>query len=418
MENSATVLLFEVGIAVLGNENELIFKRTFDEPVTAYHSIQKGSSQFVAEVIPFLKDYQNVNVNSNYLVELFSKENINLTLMSQGEQDEFNRTKLHLMTKFSFSTDVDDSISKLRQFATEYSSLKVKETSERLDLHIVQAVNALDEIDEIINTIGTRMREWYGLHFPELDNLIQNIDTYAYIVKNSKSRTEITKEMLLATDLQENKAEIIIDIASKSRGGQISQESQPILTDISSRVIELSALRDNLAKMIESSMEVLAPNLKNMLTAVIGARLISRAGSLPRLAVLPASTIQILGAEKALFRSLKTGSSPPKHGLLFQHPLIHSAPKWQRGKIARALSAKIAIAARIDEYRHATIDNSILENLQKRIEVIQKVYAEPPIGNKKSTHSGISRQYGAKKTNRKYRKFGKKMKGKKRRNFV
>lgn len=418
MESSATVLLFEVGIAVLGNENELIFKRTFDEPVFAYDSIQKGSSQFLSEVIRFLKDYQNINVNSNYLMGLFSRENMNVTLMSQGDQDEFNRTKLQLMTKFSFSKDLEDSVSKLRHFATEYSSFKVKETSGRLDLHIIQAVNALDEIDEIINTIGTRMREWYGLHFPELDNLIQNIDTYAYIVKNSRSRTEITKGMLLESDLQENKAEIIIDFASKSKGGEISEESQAILKDISSRVLELSTLRANLARMIESSMEILAPNLKKMLTAVIGARLISRAGSLPRLAVLPASTIQILGAEKALFRALKTGSSPPKHGLLFQHPLIHSAPKWQRGKIARALSAKIAIAARIDEYRHATIDNSILENLQKRIEVIQKVYAEPPIGNRNSAPSRISRHYGAKKINRKYHKFRKKMKGKKRKNFA
>ena len=313
---------------------------------------------------------------------------------------------------------LEDSIFKLRQFATEFSSFKVKESSGRLDLHIIQAVNALDEIDEIINTIGTRMREWYGLHFPELDNLIQNITTYAYIVKNSKSRTEITKEMLLATDLQEKKADIIIDFASKSKGGEITEESQSILKDISSRVIELSHLRTNLSSMIESSMEILAPNLKNMLTAVIGARLISRAGSLPRLAVLPASTIQILGAEKALFRALKTGSSPPKHGLLFQHPLIHSAPKWQRGKIARALAAKIAIAARIDEYRHAEIDNSILENLNKRIELIQKIYAEPPVVTRKPPNFGVSRYYSNKKSDRKSRKFSKKMRGKKRRNLA
>ena len=273
MESSATVLLFEVGIAVLGNNNELVFKMAFDEPVLAYHSIQKGSKQHVAEVVQFLKDYQKVIVNSNHLVGLFSRENMNVTLMSQSEQDEINRTKLELMSRFSFSADLEDSIFKLRQFATEFSSFKVKESSGRLDLHIIQAVNALDEIDEIINTIGTRMREWYGLHFPELDNLIQNITTYAYIVKNSKSRTEITKEMLLATDLQEKKADIIIDFASKSKGGEITEESQSILKDISSRVIELSHLRTNLSSMIESSMEILAPNLKNMLTAVIGAEI-------------------------------------------------------------------------------------------------------------------------------------------------
>ena len=107
-------------------------------------------------------------------------------------------------------------------------------------------------------------------------------------------------------------------------------------------MIELSKLREALSEMIETVMEDIAPNIKKMLTPVIAARLIARAGSLRKLAFLPASTIQILGAEKALFRALKTGARPPKHGLLFQHPAVHSAPKWQRGRIARALASKIA----------------------------------------------------------------------------
>jgi nucleolar protein 56 len=127
-------------------------------------------------------------------------------------------------------------------------------------------------------------------------------------------------------------------------------------------------------------MEILAPNLKNILTAIIGARLIAKAGSLLRLAQMPSSTIQIIGAEKALFRALKTGTRPPKHGLIFQHPSVNSAPKWQRGKIARALSAKIAIAVRIDVYRKGGLDHSLLDKLTKRIETIQKIYHEPPKG--------------------------------------
>jgi len=142
-------------------------------------------------------------------------------------------------------------------------------------------------------------------------------------------------------------------------------------------VIKLSELRTNLSNTIENLMEILAPNLKNMLTAIIGARLIAKAGSLLKLAQLPSSTIQIIGAEKALFRALKTGTRPPKHGLLFQHPSINSAPKWQRGKIARALASKIAIAVRIDVYRKGALDKSLLENLNRRIETIQKIYHEP-----------------------------------------
>ncbi|MEO9364117.1 MAG: ribonucleotide-diphosphate reductase subunit beta, partial [Nitrososphaera sp.] len=138
-----------------------------------------------------------------------------------------------------------------------------------------------------------------------------------------------------------------------------------------------SDLRRILSDHIEAAMEVVAPNVKELLTAAVGARLIAKAGSLARLAVLPASTIQVLGAEKALFRALKTGARPPKHGILFQHPLIHSAPKWQRGKIARAVASKVAIAARIDYYRHAGKDAQISEKLNTRLEEIREKYKEP-----------------------------------------
>jgi nucleolar protein 56 len=108
------------------------------------------------------------------------------------------------------------------------------------------------------------------------------------------------------------------------------------------------------------------------LTALVGARLVSKAGSLRRLAFSSASTIQVLGAEKALFRALKSGARPPKHGLLFQHPMVHSAPKWQRGKIARAVASKVAIAARIDMYRQSGKDESILNKLESRISKLRK----------------------------------------------
>ena len=123
----------------------------------------------------------------------------------------------------------------------------------------------------------------------------------------------------------------------------------------------------------------LAPNTKELLTATVGARMIAKAGSFTKFAHLPASTVQILGAEKALFRSLKTGARPPKHGLLFQHPLIHSAPRWQRGKIARTVASKVSIVARIDLYRHGERDYSILDKMNSRIAEIQEKYKNPPL---------------------------------------
>lgn len=373
------VILFEIGICALEDTN-LIYRKQFYNPEIEYSSIIQGEKNYISDLIPKLRNYDQVRVNNKNLIEILQQENIDVKLMSDSRQDEINQNKLDLIIKFGLSDDRDELAGILQKFAINLSSMKVKETSEKLDLHLVQAVNTLDEIDEIINTISTRIREWYGLHFPELDYLLQNIITYANIVRDAGSRENITKELLSQLEVPEKKIELIQQAISKSQGGDLTVESSESLKILASEVIKLSELRTNLSSTIENLMEILAPNLKNILTAIIGARLIAKAGSLLRLAQMPSSTIQIIGAEKALFRALKTGTRPPKHGLLFQHPSVNSAPKWQRGKIARALSSKIAIAVRIDVYRKGGLDNSLLDKLTKRIEMIQKIYHEPPKG--------------------------------------
>jgi nucleolar protein 56 len=373
------VILFEIGICALEDTN-LIYRKQFSNPEIEYTSIIQGEKNYISDLIPKLRNYDQVRVNNKNLIEVFQQENIDVKLMSDSRQDEINQNKLDLIIKFGLSDDRDELAGILQKFAINLSSMKVKETSEKLDLHLVQAVNTLDEIDEIINTISTRIREWYGLHFPELDYLLQNIITYDNIVRDAGSRENITKELLSQLEIPEKKIELIQQAISKSQGGDLTVESSESLKILASEVIKLSEFRTNLSTTIENLMEILAPNLKNILTAIIGARLIAKAGSLLRLAQMPSSTIQIIGAEKALFRALKTGTRPPKHGLIFQHPSVNSAPKWQRGKIARALSSKIAIAVRIDVYRKGALDNSLLDKLTKRIETIQKIYHEPPKG--------------------------------------
>ena len=373
------VILFEIGICALEDAN-LIYRKQFYNPEIEYSSIIQGEKNYISDLISKVRNYDQVRVNNKNLIEIFQHENIDVKLMSDSRQNEINQNKLDLIIKFGLSDDRDELAGILQKFAINLSSMKVKETSEKLDLHLVQAVNTLDEIDEIINTISTRIREWYGLHFPELDYLLQNIITYANIVRDAGSRENITKELLSQLEVPEKKIELIQQAISKSQGGDLTVESSESLKILASEVLKLSELRTNLSSTIENLMEILAPNLKNILTAIIGARLIAKAGSLLRLAQMPSSTIQIIGAEKALFRALKTGTRPPKHGLIFQHPSVNSAPKWQRGKIARALSSKLAIAVRIDVYRKGGLDNSLLDKLTKRIETIQKIYHEPPKG--------------------------------------
>jgi len=147
---------------------------------------------------------------------------------------------------------------------------------------------------------------------------------------------------------------------------------------LSKDVLSLYELRKGMEKYVDATMESVAPNTRAVAGALLGARLISIAGSLKNLAMRPASTIQVLGAEKALFRSLKTGARPPKHGLIFQHALLHDAKRWQRGKIARALAGKITIAVRTDAFNGKFVGDSLKKAVEKRLEEIKRKYKDPP----------------------------------------
>ena len=153
-------------------------------------------------------------------------------------------------------------------------------------------------------------------------------------------------------------------------------------------VLELYHVRQTLENYVESVMQDVAPNTKKIAGALLGGRLIALAGGLMNLAKLPASTMQVLGAEKALFRSLKTKARPPKHGIIFQHPLIHDGKRWQRGKIARALAGKLTIAARVDAFKGNYVGDDLLADLNKRVEEVIERYpnAPPPPPPEKREH--------------------------------
>jgi nucleolar protein 56 len=379
MSGTCSLLMLELGLAVFDEDENLVVSKKFEDPIKAFGTLKNGESpDELNYVLDGLANFHSVAVNNELLRSLLMQFGFESFVMSQQRQNEIQGAKPTLIVKSGLAKDEVEASLELRDFAIRYSSNKVKEGSEKVDLHIVQAINALDEIDKIINVLGSRMREWYGLHFPELDNLLQSLNIYAEIVKNAGLRKNITKKILEVTGIQEKKMEIILDIAARSKGGEITEKNLTIVKKIADAVLFQSELRMTLTDHIEKEMEAVAPNIKRLLTSSVGARVIAKAGSLSRLAALPASTIQVLGAEKALFRALKTGTRPPKHGILFQHPLVHSAPIWQRGKIARAIASKVAIAARIDFYRHSgTADSSIADRLDKRIAEIQKKYKEP-----------------------------------------
>jgi nucleolar protein 56 len=376
--NSCSVVLLELGVAAFDQSGSLVASKKFDNSIRSYRLLKSGATP--DEIRPFiekLRPFDPVTTNDASVASVLRQAGLNSQLMPEDQQLSIQSSKPDFIVKAGFANNDQDAMQFLREFAINLSSSRVKEASERLDLHIIQSINGLDELDKIINTVGARMREWYGLHFPELDNLVQSLVAYADIVSRAGLRENITAEILQSAGMQDKKVEIMLDGAKRSRGGDMTPENLAIVKRLADQIIAQSDLRRVLADHIEVAMETVAPNVKELLTASVGARIIAKAGSLARLAMLPASTIQVLGAEKALFRALKTGARPPKHGILFQHPLIHSAPKWQRGKIARAIASKVAIAARIDYYRHAGKDSSIQDRLNTRLTEIREKYKEP-----------------------------------------
>ena len=269
-------------------------------------------------------------------------------------------------------------IEALRQKSIAAAEAAIREASSRPDLHLVQAIQALDDTDKYLNITATRVSEWYGLHFPELTQMVQDNVALCKIVSDIGGRGSITADNIGGRGFTEKKVQAILEAKERSKGGSISEGDLGRVKTLASLAVQLGSIRDSLNGYVESQMKKVAPNVADVAGATIGARLMAKAGGLDRLAIMPASTIQILGAEKALFRSLRTGARPPKHGILFQHQAVHTAPKWQRGKIARTLANKIAIAARVDYYRGSE-DISIKEGLDKRLASIKERYKDPPV---------------------------------------
>lgn len=280
--------------------------------------------------------------------------------------------------KSGFVRDADDFNVWMRNVAMETTKLRVKGAVEKRDLVVAQAIQTLDELDKTINMLMARVREWYGIHFPELDRLLEKHETYARLVVELGSKDNFSLENLEKQDIPKAKAEGISKVAEKSMGADLEETDLKQIQSLCKDLLSMYKLRESLEKYMDSTMSEVAHNISHLLGSLLGARLIAVAGGLINLAKRPASTIQVLGAEKALFRSLKTGSRPPKHGMIFQHTLLHDAKRWQRGKIARALAGKVAIAARADAFGGRYIGDELKADLDKRIEEIRQKYDQPP----------------------------------------
>ena len=369
-----SVMLTELGIVVF-EEQKFVKSFPFSVPAEDYVFAKKGKSR-LSELVRFLQEEGfDVLVNDVGLQDLLKKKSIESQMMSQAKLEDIQLTKPQILVDAGLADNYYDAIQKLREFAIQLSSSKVTEVSSSPDLHIIQCINTLDYTDKIINGMSSRLREWYGLHFPELDNIIDSINGYAQIVVAGK-RDGMSDDVFVDAGFPDSKVQMLSLVKQKSRGGDITEENLQIVQNLAKNILALFDLRNDLEKQVDEQMEKVAPNLSAVLGTAVGARILAKAGSLAKMGTMPASTIQVLGAEKALFRALKTGSNPPKHGILFQHAVVHAAPRWQRGKIARAIAAKAAIASRVDVHG-AGLNTTLLEKLNIRVKEIEEKFSKP-----------------------------------------
>ncbi len=348
-----TFILDERGII-----DKILFPRDLDEIVERLIMLRSGDILDEEKKLREQYSDQEIIVYEKRLLKL---ENVKL---SEGYPDIFLNDKF---AEYGFSKDF------LQKCIMEYSRRLTSEQAAR-DRYISQTISALDDIIKIINLLAERLREWYSVHFPELSSDIEDHEEFAKIVYEYGDYETI-----------KNNLEKFRDIVSS--GAPISEEDIEMIKTFAKHLLDTIELRKNLQDYLESLMKDVAPNLTHLVGAPLAARLIAQAGGLEKLARLPASTIQVLGAEKALFRHLRKGSRPPKHGIIFVHPYIHSSPRWQRGKIARALATKIAIAARADAYTKQFIGEKLKEDFEKRVAEIKEKYRNPPPRPKRERRS-------------------------------
>jgi len=253
------------------------------------------------------------------------------------------------------------------------SRYKLKFSPDKVDTMIVQAISLLDDMDKELNIYSMRVREWYGWHFPELGKIVTDNLLYARLVRHLGVRDNIST-VDLDTVLPEDLVNPVKEAAQISMGTEVSGEDIEHVIELCNQVVQITEYREQLDEYLKTRMMAIAPNLTEMVGVLIGARLIARAGSLMNLAKYPASTVQILGAEKALFSALKKKQATPKYGLLYHASLVGQASTKNKGKISRVLAAKTSLAVRVDalgESDHVTLGLSARAAVEHRLKQLE-----------------------------------------------
>lgn len=382
----AIIIQFPFGVVAFDEKNQIVARYMFPKkPQAAAQTIAKlESGKLSDQITNLITQLQSAGYDTYaFDSQAFADEtkrtlNIAVEVARPKETEQIHSRREQIAVETGFVKDAAELNLWTRNVSMELAKVQVKGATEKRDLIAGQAIQTLDDLDRTLNLFMGRLREWYGVHFPELDRLVEKHETYARLVMNLGQKENFTVGALEEEDLPKNKTEQIGNIAQSSMGADITEVDLLQIQALSKYILDMYKLRESMEGYMEKTMDEVAPNTKAIVGSLLGARLISIAGGLRNLAMRPASTMQVLGAEKALFRAIKTGARPPKHGLIFQHTLLHDAKRWQRGKIARAIAGKLAIAVRADAFGGKYCGDRLKAALDKRVEEIRQKYPEPP----------------------------------------
>ena len=396
------------GFIAFNQDFEIVKMKLFEENEIVENLIRIEENEILDEEIELINELE-LNCDDKVIIETTKRrsqfkslENYeNLIVETPNNGGEYLRENLEdILIEIGFLSENGD-YKELIQHYEELAINQIKKSSQEEDKLLIQAINSVDDIDESISKLVERIRDWYTIYFPEMDT-ISNNETYTKLIALSENREDII----------ENFKDQFNEDIEYSSGADIEEADLLMLKSFAESIYSLQKSRKELEVYIDSKMESIAPNLRDLLGATLGAKLIAHIGSIKRLATYPASVIQIMGAEKAIFRHLKTGERPPKHGLIFQHPSVRGAKWWNRGKIARNLALKITLAVRKDVFS-GEYDPSIAEDYLKKVEQIEKENPFPKKTSKKRANErklekgkikGKGKKYKGSKKNKKNKK--------------
>ncbi|MBN2043067.1 MAG: hypothetical protein JW754_04655 [Candidatus Aenigmarchaeota archaeon] len=290
----------------------------------------------------------------------------------KGELEEEKRLEKRLRCECEYVNDFSDPLySKLRQ---EFRSVALREAygsdqelnmiisrvnillssrsleKQGRDKLIIQTIRLVDEADTDMNNMTEHLREWYGLHFPELSKTVKDQEKFLSILSKSANKEDIK--------------------VSSSGGMKFGDEDLEQVKGFSKSLLDMSKTRDKLSSYVERLSKEEMPNTSAVAGPLLAARLVALAGGLERLAKMPSSKVQLLGAEKALFRHLKGQGKAPKYGILFSNADVQQAEKHLKGKVARLIASRISMASKIDFYSKKDQSAAMKKELERKLKNI------------------------------------------------